>query len=44
MGGPVIFDDQVYFHCSTILYRDAAPTTFDSGLYRTTLPATAAAP
>lgn len=44
MGAPVIFDDQVYFLCSTIIYRDAAPTTFDSGLYRTALPSTMGAP
>lgn len=38
MSSPVIFDGEVYFHCSSFVYPDGAPPTFDGGLYRTALP------
>jgi hypothetical protein len=38
MGGAVIYDQQVYFHCSTIVTPPGRPTTFDEGLYRVALP------
>lgn len=44
MGGPVIFDGQVYFRCATISFTDAGAPRFDSGLYRSTLPSIEGAP